>query len=205
MDHACGPASPRPPAPLEGKRVVISGLIGRPDLNGRVGDAGELDESTGRYVVSVGVERVALRSSNLRLQAAPAGPADATRFDAHSKVTITGLCGRPQLNGQCATVLHWDDVKERYAIKLCATPRTQPSRDAAHQTERYARARRDSTLETLCIRAANLAAVRPEGKPPKWGADMLSAEAQADIDRQRREAEEEACAKSMRDPLGFRR
>ena len=84
--------------------------------------------------MSVGAERVALRSSNLRVQAAPAGPADATRFDAHSKVAIIGLSGRPQLNGQCATVLHWDDVKERYAVKLCATPRAQPSRDAGRQS-----------------------------------------------------------------------
>ena len=53
MDHARGAASPQPPAPLEGKRVVICGLTGRPDLNGRVGDAGALDESTCRYVVSV--------------------------------------------------------------------------------------------------------------------------------------------------------
>ena len=71
---------------------------------------------------------------------------------------------------------------------------------AAH---RCARVRRDSTLESLCIRAANLTEVRPEGRVPKWGAELLTAEAQADIDRQRREADEEAAAKSASNPFGF--
>ena len=33
-------------------------------------------------------------------------------------VRITGLQGRPELNGTCATVIEWVDAKGRYRVQL---------------------------------------------------------------------------------------
>ncbi len=40
-------------APLLGKRVVVSGIRAKPELNGRIGIAGTFDDAAGRYVVSL--------------------------------------------------------------------------------------------------------------------------------------------------------
>ena len=50
-------------APLVGKRVLISGLLARPDLNGRVGEVVSFAADTGRYAVDINGEQLALNES----------------------------------------------------------------------------------------------------------------------------------------------
>ena len=53
---------------LSGSRVLINGLKGRPELNGRCGVAGRFDAAKGRYEVAVEgeAEAVLLKSANLQ-------------------------------------------------------------------------------------------------------------------------------------------
>ena len=68
------PSAATPPVGLGpallGQTVRISGLTARPDLNGREGEALSFVAETGRYNVSVGTEKVALRPSNLAIATA---------------------------------------------------------------------------------------------------------------------------------------
>ena len=72
--HAKPQASGRPydshpvSGPLSGRRVRISGLKGRPELNEQCGVAGRFDAAKGRYEVAVEgeVEAVLLKSANLQ-------------------------------------------------------------------------------------------------------------------------------------------
>ena len=50
---------------LEGQPVVVDGLKGRPELNGKVGIIGELNEEKGRYPVHLGDESVLIKMVNL--------------------------------------------------------------------------------------------------------------------------------------------
>eukprot|EP00966_Prymnesium_polylepis_P005015 115070-Prymnesium_polylepis.1 len=50
---------------LLGQRVVIGGLKARPDLNGREGEVTSFNAGSGRYVVNITDETVALRPANL--------------------------------------------------------------------------------------------------------------------------------------------
>ena len=56
------------PASFAGKRVLLQNLCSRPDLNNKVGQAGEFDEQKGRYVVNVDGETLSLRAENLRME-----------------------------------------------------------------------------------------------------------------------------------------
>lgn len=71
-------------APLVGKRVLVSGLNGRPELNGKYGRAASFNDATNRYNVQVesSGETVALRPSNLEAEreaAADAQPSGTAR------------------------------------------------------------------------------------------------------------------------------
>ena len=55
---------------LEGQPVVVDGLKGRPELNGRCGSVVGFDAAKGRYIVIVGEEQLSLKSSNLVAAAA---------------------------------------------------------------------------------------------------------------------------------------
>ena len=81
-------------APLSGKRVEMHGLLARPDLNGRTGDATQFSSESGRYTVVVegGSETVALKPANLRL--VKRNDADATAFAPGTRVKLKGLAAK---------------------------------------------------------------------------------------------------------------
>merc|ERR1711959_409486 len=86
-----------------GTIVSLKGLISKPEKNGDRGEVTEYDPSTGRYVVQIEdtEEKIKVKPSNL-LQ--------------HVHVKVHGLESRTDLNGEKATVLAWDESKERYNI-----------------------------------------------------------------------------------------
>jgi hypothetical protein len=58
-------------APLLGKRVVVSGIRAKPELNGRIGFAGSFDDAAGRYVVSLEDGRGSFKVKPDNLAASP--------------------------------------------------------------------------------------------------------------------------------------
>ena len=100
-------------APLVGKRVVVHGLLGRPELNGSTGDVQGFREESGRYVVQIGTQEVALRAANLRV-----ADARVESFEANTRVRVHGLTGREELNGQCGLVAFWNEAKGRYGVQV---------------------------------------------------------------------------------------
>jgi len=86
-----------------GTIVSLKGLVSRPERNGDRGEVVQYDPSTGRYVVQIedSEETIKVKPSNL-LQ--------------HVHVKLHGLESRADLNGEKATILAWDDSKERYNI-----------------------------------------------------------------------------------------
>merc|ERR1711907_534873 len=85
----------------EGTVVSLKGLVSKPERNGDRGKIVQYDPSSDRYVVYLedSDETMKVKPSNL-LQ--------------HARATIRGLEGRAELNGQTATILAWDDSKNRY-------------------------------------------------------------------------------------------
>lgn len=83
--------------------VSLKGLVSKPEKNGDRGEVVQYDPSTGRYVVQLEDtdETLKVKLSNL-LQ--------------HVHVKVHGLESRTDLNGEKATILAWDDGKERYNI-----------------------------------------------------------------------------------------
>ena len=53
------------PRMVSRKLVKIVGIKGRPELNGRMGTIGELNEEKGRYPVNLGDESVLIKMVNL--------------------------------------------------------------------------------------------------------------------------------------------
>ena len=141
-------------APLVGKAVVLSGLLSRPDLNGKVGDALDFDISTGRYTVTVNGESLALRSSNLTVQRSAAG--DSTAFAGGTRIRIKGLSAKPELNECGGKVLEWNAEKERFVVEL------------------------DGSLRTILLRAQNLERDRRE----RWEPEMHTTENLAHIQQE---------------------
>merc|ERR1719420_1391002 len=94
----------------EGTAVSLKDLIGRPERNGDRGQVVQYDSTSGRYVVYMedSDETMKVKPSNL-MQHAPA--------------TVRGLESRPELNGREATVLAWDDGKERYNLYVPSVSR----------------------------------------------------------------------------------
>ena len=123
-------------APLANKRVLISRLLARPDLNGLIGEAGEFNAASGRYTVVVNGESVALKAANLQIKRR-----DEADFDPATKVRIKGLTAKPELNGCGGTVLSWNEEKERYAVQM------------------------DGSLKEMLLRAANLERDKREADP----------------------------------------
>ena len=132
-------------APFVGKRVLISNLVARPDLNGKIGEAESFSSASGRYAVNVAGEQIALRATNLSL--AKANARDAEAFTPQTRVKIKGLSGKPELNGCGGTVLEWNEEKERFVVEL------------------------DGSLQKMLLRAANLERDRRE----RWVPEMHTA------------------------------
>jgi len=86
-----------------GTIVSLKGLISKPEKNGDRGEVVQYDPNTERYVVQIEDtdETLKVKPSNL-LQ--------------HVHVKIHGLESRIDLNGEKATILAWDESKERYNI-----------------------------------------------------------------------------------------
>merc|ERR1719158_1998941 len=95
----------------EGTVVSLKGLVSKPERNGDRGQIVQYDPSSGRYVVYMedSDETMKVKPSNL-LQ--------------HTPATIRGLESRPELNGQRATVLAWDDTKQRYNLYVASVSKT---------------------------------------------------------------------------------
>jgi len=78
------------------------------NLNGRIAASAVFESASGRWVVEGVSERpIAIKPENLVL---PPG----------TRVTITGLSARADLNGQAATVVSSDGA-ERYTVELAAS------------------------------------------------------------------------------------
>lgn len=86
-----------------GTIVSLKGLVSKPEKNGDQGRIVQYDPSSGRYVVQLEdtEETLKVKPSNL-LQ--------------HIRVKVHGLESRADLNGAQATLVGWDDAKERYNI-----------------------------------------------------------------------------------------
>jgi len=92
-----------------GAQVVVRGLRGAAQHNGKSGQVVEYDASTDRYVVAVG-EDEALR----------------IKFDnlvQTKEVEVTGMQNRPELNGKLATIVGYDEEKNRYHADIMGTGR----------------------------------------------------------------------------------
>ena len=119
--------------------------MARPDLNGQTGEATAFSSSNGRYTVSLpGGEQIALRATNLAISRANDKDRDA--FSGGTRVKLKGLSAKPELNGCGATVVEWDEEKERFVIEL------------------------DGSLKRMLLRASNLELDRRE----RWAPEMHS-------------------------------
>jgi len=111
------PASPQRPvarydALRPGTRVTLFGLVKAPHLNGDSATVKDFDSVKGRYVVGLDEsgETLALRPDNVQ-QLLPG-------------VILQGLDSEPDLNGKSGTLLKYDALKDRYAVRLAAVRRT---------------------------------------------------------------------------------
>ena len=105
--------------------MVLTGLKGRPELNGTRVKVGRLctdGESAGRYEVRVGKERIALRSTNMKLVEAPEAAAPAAAAD-------PAAGSETEDNDSSETEEEVADTQERSAAKAdegSSRPRTRP-------------------------------------------------------------------------------
>jgi hypothetical protein len=107
-------------APLIGKRVRISELKSRPDLNGTLADVLFFNEESSRYTVRLHTdEQIALRSTNLvTVRAAHIDEATELTYPQGTRVKVRGLQGRAELNGQSGMVVSWDAEKGRLGVQV---------------------------------------------------------------------------------------
>lgn len=132
-------------APLVDQRVTISGLLARPDLNGKEGLATAFNAATGRYTIDVGAEQIAIKSANLTVVRRASD--DATLFSSGTRVRIKGLASKPEMNGCGGSVKEWNAEKERFVVAL------------------------DGSLREILLKAQNLERDRRE----RWVPEMPSA------------------------------
>jgi hypothetical protein len=88
----------------------LKGLQSRPERNGDRGEIQQFDVRSGRYIVILEDtdETMSVKPANL-LQ--------------HVHVTLHGLEGKPEWNGQQGTIIAWDPTKERYNIYVMGLQR----------------------------------------------------------------------------------
>eukprot|EP00964_Phaeocystis_antarctica_P013720 scaffold7530_cov74-Phaeocystis_antarctica.AAC.3 len=89
-------------------RVLLHGLKGRPELNGREGAVVSHDTTAQRFGVQLeGEEKpLALKPDNLQPLTLPIG----------ARVRLTGLAARPELNGQDGIIESTVEAKERVVV-----------------------------------------------------------------------------------------
>jgi len=104
-----GPMGGGQPAPFnklpEGTAVLVKGLQGAPQHNGKSGQVQGYDGAKGRYVVALGDgTQVSLKQDNVQQQV--------------EGCEVLGIQSKPELNGQIGTVLDFDAAKERCHVRL---------------------------------------------------------------------------------------
>ena len=147
-------------APLVGKRVTISGILARPELNGSHGRALSFDEAKSRYTVALdnGRETLALKASNLTVAHATFAGSDASLYGAGTRVRIRNLTSSLQLNECGGTVVEWLADKERYVVELDGWSNTKKILLRPSNLERDRRERWTPEMPS----AANLAHIQRE-------------------------------------------
>ena len=169
-------------APLNGKRVTLSGLKARPDLNGLTADVLSFNEASGRYTVSMvnSQEQLALKAANLSVVVTRSHDGGA-RFQIGVRITVKGLTSKPELNGHSGTITEWNEEKGRYGVQMdnVANPLSGHSAPA------------------LLLRGDNLQLVKAEWKP-EW----RTPEGQAAIDQGFAEHVAQEWEKAKKGPFG---
>jgi len=122
---------------VEGSSVRVTGLQGRPELNGQVATVVQWDDGEGRWKIRMadGSGKM-LNSSNLEIcnavdkpaqvtTSAPQPTVDPTTSSSVSSaiqpgatVRVSGLQTRPELNGKCGTVVDWDLGEGRWKVRM---------------------------------------------------------------------------------------
>jgi len=98
----------RPELLPDGTAVLVRGLTGAMQHNGKQGSVAEWDAAAGRYVIILeDGEALRIKPDNL-LQPAAA--------------EVTGMVSKPELNGQTGTVRDYDAAKGRYVVSLRGVP-----------------------------------------------------------------------------------
>ena len=111
----------------EGQRVILHGLKGAAELNGRLGMVtGPIDTSSGRFEVVLEPrgaegERIChVKPANLEL--APVEQLQHTlngeTVSAGDRVSIFGVKSRTELNGELAFLVEHDNVKHRWTVRM---------------------------------------------------------------------------------------
>lgn len=87
-----------------GQSVTVHGLTKAPEHNGKIGTVQGWDEQHGRYTVEVSeVQPLALKPANITQRL---------------RVQVTGIESQPELNGQIADIIGYDDSSKRLQLKL---------------------------------------------------------------------------------------
>lgn len=96
---------PRPPfAMSDSTRVVLRGLKGAAEHNGKVGKIVGFDHEKSRYMVQLdGETTLSLKPTCLTQQC---------------RAQVTGLESKPEWNGKTGEILGYDEAKGRYTVKL---------------------------------------------------------------------------------------
>lgn len=171
--------APADPAalPAVGARVLISGLLGRPELNGKYGRAASFNDATNRYNVRVEAsgETVALRPANLEVERAadarpprPSQPtAPAAAPPASSTLPARSARSGPGMTiavpGKTSTVPGKTSVVPGKTSTRPATTLADRSNDGDQASSRWS----PEVLEKLADERER-ARLR-EGLPPPWG------------------------------------
>ena len=167
--------------PLVGATVEIFGLVAHPELNGSIAEAVEFDQTSNRYLVRLkNATMVKLRPGCLRRIKLKPGRADQPTIPPLTKVTIDELHSRTDLNGTSATVLCWNEEKQRYEVQI------------------------DRTLETILLKRGNVREVKPERGRGEWTPEWRTVEAASDIDAREKAALEEQAGENPFADLGLR-
>jgi len=104
-----------------GSRVCVDGLKTQPHLNGQLGTLVEWDDRQERWKVRMddGSGKM-FKIVNMKVPEDVAVTADSENHHLQpgTRVCVCGLKAQPQLNGQLGTVIEWDDLQERWKVRM---------------------------------------------------------------------------------------
>lgn len=123
-----------------GCRVRVSGIVNQPHLNGQCGRVAERDFNSAEEVWRVSMDdgsKKAMKATKLEIigeydepiadctngwclerEAAKPIEMESPRIVSGSRVRIVGVQNHPHLNGQCGSVVAWDEIEERWQIRM---------------------------------------------------------------------------------------